>query len=400
MKATGIIVEYNPFHNGHVHHLQAAKQKTQADIVIAVMSGNFLQRGEPAIIDKFHRAKAAIQTGVDIVIELPYPYAVQSSELFAKGAVYSLYELGVTSICFGSEEGKINPFIQAASMLEQSKALYELELHKHLDEGDGFPVASSKAYDAIGLDVLKMNEPNNILGLSYTKTILENNLQIEPLTIQRVHNAYHDTSINHSISSATSIRKELLMYGLSQTVTNTLPSATIKQLKQYKTKSTVWHHWEHYFPFLHYKITSMKPSELKNFLGVDEGLEHRIKETASYTKSYSNWLEKIKTKRYTTNRLQRMFTHILTHTTKEENNRIQQLNSIPYLRLLGMNKSGRHYINQQKKHLSIPLITNLKRDMPHDYLLDERATNIYYSFLHPEQRTALRKQEFSGPYFG
>src|SRR5690625_1791504 len=289
MNACGLVVEYNPFHNGHLYHVNEARKVSNAQIIVAVMSGSFLQRGEPAIIDKFHRAKAAIQTGVDIVIELPYPYAVQSSELFAKGAVYSLYELGVTSICFGSEAGEITPFLQATSILEQSKALYELELHKHLHKGDSFPVASSKAYEAIGLEALEMNEPNNILGLSYTKTILKNNLQIEPLTIQRIHNAYHDTAINHNISSATSIRKELLMYGLSQTVTNTLPSATIKQLKQYKTKSTVWHHWEHYFPFLHYKITSMKPSELKNFLGVDEGLEHRIKETAPYIKSYSNW---------------------------------------------------------------------------------------------------------------
>lgn len=400
MKATGIIVEYNPFHNGHAHHLQATKQKTQADIVIAVMSGNFLQRGEPAIIDKFHRAKAAIQTGVDIVIELPYPYAVQSSELFAKGAVYSLYELGVTSICFGSEAGEITPFLQATSILEQSKALYELELHKHLHKGDSFPVASSKAYEAIGLEALEMNEPNNILGLSYTKTILKNNLQIEPLTIQRIHNAYHDTAINHNISSATSIRKELLMNGLSERVVDTLPNATIHQLKQYKKQATIWHHWEQYLPYLHYKITSMETAELKRFSGVDEGLEHRIKETAPYIKSYSNWLHKMKTKRYTTNRLQRMFTHILTHTTKEENARIKQLNSIPYIRLLGMNKNGRHYIHQQKKHLAVPLITNLKRDMPQHYLLDERATNVYYSILQPKQRIALRKQEFSGPYFG
>lgn len=399
MKAAGIIVEYNPYHNGHVHHLQATKEKTQADVIIAVMSGNFLQRGEPAIIDKFHRAKAAIQTGVDIVLELPYPYAVQSSELFAKGAVYSLYELGVTSICFGSEAGVIDPFLQAVSKLDQSKNIYELELHKHLHQGDAFPVASSKAYDAIGLDILKMNQPNNILGLSYTKTILKNNLPIEPLTIQRVHNAYHDTSINHKIASATSIRKELLMNGLSETVINTLPDATISQLHQYKKISTVWHQWEHYFPYLHYKITSMKSSELEDFLGVDEGLEHRIKETAPYILSYSNWLDKVKTKRYTTNRLQRMFTHILTHTTKEENERFKHLNSVPYLRLLGMNKNGRQYISQQKKHLGIPLITNLKRDLPHEYLLDERATNMYYSILKPEQRIPLRKQEFKGPYF-
>src|SRR5699024_12299892 len=131
-----------------------------------------------------------------------------------KGAVYSLYELGVTSICFGSEAGEITPFLQATSILEQLKALYELELHKHLHKGDSFPVASSKAYEAIGLEALEMNEPNNILGLSYTKTILKNNLQIETLTIQRIHNAIYDTTINNYITSSSSIQQEFTMYTL------------------------------------------------------------------------------------------------------------------------------------------------------------------------------------------
>src|SRR5699024_7461857 len=133
---------------------------------------------------------------------------------------------------------------------------YEFELHKHLHKGDSFPVASSKAYEAIGLEELEMNEPNNILGLRYKKTIFKNNLEIKPQNIQRIHNAYHDNEINHKISSATSIRKELLMNGLPETVVNTLPNATTHQQKQYKKQATVWHHWEQYFPYLHYKITS------------------------------------------------------------------------------------------------------------------------------------------------
>lgn len=399
MKACGIIVEYNPFHQGHVHHIKESKLKANADIIIAVMSGNFLQRGEPAIIDKFHRAKAAIQTGVDIILELPYPYAVQSSESFAKGAVYSLYELGASSICFGSEAGTIHPFIQATSMLNQSKETYEQVLHKQLDQGDAFPLASNKASDAIGLDTLNMNQPNNILGLSYTKTILNNQLPIKPLTIKRIHNEYHDTSIHHSIASATSIRNELLNNGITSNILNTLPASSIEQIQQYKNKTTIWHDWEAYFPYLHYKIMTMESSQLKDLLGVDEGLEYRIKETAFNAMTFSDWLNKIKTKRYTVTRLQRMFTHILTHTTKEENEMYKKLTSVPYLRLLGMSDDGRNYINQKKKQLNIPLITNLKRDLPFNLRVDERATNIYYSILQPKQRKILRQQEFIGPIF-
>lgn len=399
MNACGIIVEYNPFHHGHVHHIKASKQKSNANTVIAVMSGNFLQRGEPAIIDKFHRAKAAIQTGVDIVLELPYPYAVQSSELFAKGAIFSLYEMGVDSICFGSEAGTIHTFIQATNQLNKVKESYEQILHQQLNRGDAFPVASSKAYEAIGLSNLFMNQPNNILGLSYTKTIINNDLPIEPITIKRIHNEYHDTTIDHAIASATSIRKELLSKGLTHNVLNTLPPSSLEQIQQYKNKTTVWHDWEAYFPYIHYKVMSMEASQLKTILGVDEGLEYRIKETAINALTFSDWLNKIKTKRYTTTRLQRMFTHILTHTTKEESEQYKTMTSVPYLRLLAMSNNGRNYINHMKKQLKIPLITNLKRDLSADIRIDERATNVYYSILHPKLRIKLRKQEFTGPIF-
>lgn len=399
MKACGIIVEYNPFHHGHVHHLKASKQKTNADIVIAVMSGNFLQRGEPAIIDKFHRTKAAIQSGVDIVIELPYPYAVQSSDLFAKGAVYSLYEIGVDALCFGSESGMIEPFIQATALLNKSNDTYEHVLHRQLNQGDAFPIASSKAYDAIGLNSLNINQPNNILGLSYTKTIINHQLPIKPFTIKRIYNEYHDTSIHHSIASATSIRKEILHNGINKHIINTVPTSTLRQVQTYKDITSIWHEWEAYFPYLYYKIISTDASELRNILGVDEGIEYRIKEAAFNATTFMDLLNKTKTKRFTMTRLQRMFTHILTHTTKKEIESYNELDSVPYLRLLGMNENGRAYINQMKKHLNIPLISNLKRDLPKKLQVDERATNIYYSILPPKQRKELRRQEFLGPIF-
>src|SRR5699024_6921231 len=171
MKACGLVVEYNPFHFGHLHHLTSSKTLTNADCMIAVMSGNFLQRGEPAIMDKCHRTTAALASGVDIVIELPYSYAVQNSTLFAEGAIKSLHQLGVSSICFGSETGSIEPFSQASTYIQRHQETYQEALQRYLKQGDAFPSASSKAYKEIGLSALDLSKPNNILGLSYVQAI-------------------------------------------------------------------------------------------------------------------------------------------------------------------------------------------------------------------------------------
>src|SRR5690625_3192239 len=197
MRACGLIVEYNPLHNGHVYHIQSAKKVSKADCMIAVMSGPFLQRGEPAIIDKFHRAKAALASGVDIILELPYPYAVQSSQNFAKGAVQTLHEIGVSSICFGSESGMITDFTTSYHLFKKKESLYTETLQENLKLGMSFPQASMLSLEKIGLTTHQMDlsQPNNILGFSYVRTILENNLPIEPFTIKREKNDFHEQII-------------------------------------------------------------------------------------------------------------------------------------------------------------------------------------------------------------
>src|SRR5690625_3404959 len=175
VKACGLIVEYNPLHNGHLYHIKEARNISQAECMIAVMSGSFLQRGEPAIIDKFHRTNAALASGVDIVLELPYPYAVQSSDLFAKGSVKTLYEVGVENICFGSEQGDISHFITSYNIYKDHQDTYRHELKNYLQQGMSFPQASKHAYKKIGLthQDMDLSQPNNILGFSYIKTILD-----------------------------------------------------------------------------------------------------------------------------------------------------------------------------------------------------------------------------------
>jgi len=397
VKACGLVVEYNPFHHGHIHHIQSARKVSDADCIVAIMSGSFLQRGEPAIMDKFHRTRAALRAGADLVLELPYIYAVQSSALFAKGAVRSLHEIGVQSLCFGSELGRIDPFIQTVEILQSTQTTYDTIVKAYLDKGLSYPQASERAYHAVGIDDIDMTQPNNILGLSYVQAMKQAQLPIEALTIKRIHNHYHDDAIHTAIASATSIRKELLLNGLTNRAKQSLPKSTAEELLQYAHLANQWHHWEAYFPFLHYKVMTMDTQQLATIHGVDEGLEHRLIQTSKKATSFYDWINRMKTKRYTQTRLQRMFVHILTNTTKTDVHQAISQATVPYLRLLGMNTTGREFLHKQKKQLNVPIVTNRKKNIPASFELDERATNVYYSILTPDRQQSLRKQEFTGP---
>jgi len=396
VKACGLIVEYNPFHNGHQYHVEEAKKNSNADCIIAVMSGTFLQRGEPAIIDKFHRTKAALKSGVDLVVELPYPYAVQSSRYFALGALRTLHALHTAMICFGSESGEIEPFYNASERLLKRKEEYDDTVRSFMKQGLSFPQASQKAYEKIGLQQVDLFQPNNILGFSYVRTIVEERLPIKALTIKRKQSHYHDTEIVNQIASATSIRQALLKDPTDENVARAVPPHSLEQMITYKEEASLWHDWEDYFNALYLRITSLPLEELRKIHGVEEGIEYRIKEAITKATSFHDLIERVKTKRYTYVRLQRMFAHILTNTKKQEIEPFLNANTVPYIRLLGMNERGQTYLNKKKKALEVPLVTNLTYDYP-ALCLDERAMNVYYSILPVTKRLHLRKQEFQLP---
>lgn len=400
MKACGLIVEYNPLHNGHVYHIQSAKKISKADCIIAIMSGSFLQRGEPALIDKFYRTKSALSSGIDIVLELPYAFAVQNSDLFAHGAIHSLYEIGVDTICFGSESGDVNHFIESYYKLKEHKPIYQQLLAKHLKQGSSYPKASEIAFQEIGLTKgLNLAKPNNILGFSYVKTILDENLPITPLTIKRIKSDYHDTYLQGPIASATSIREQLHKNNrLTSDIIHSLPEPSIQQIKKYRKQSGQWHSWEMYFPFLQYRVLTTTPKQLASIQGVDEGIEYRIISTAKHATSFMNWMKRLKTKRYTWTRLQRMFTHILTNTKKRDIDYISK-RKIPYVRLLGFTSTGQKYLRSMKKQMSTPIITNIQRKSPHLLVLEEKASNAYYSILQPDKRKKFFQQELHPPIF-
>ncbi|MFC0524027.1 nucleotidyltransferase [Pontibacillus salicampi] len=400
MKASGLIVEYNPFHYGHLYHYQMSKEASNADVTIAVMSGNFLQRGEPAIMDKWHRAQLALLSGIDIVVELPYVFAVQNSDLFAKGAVLTLDALQVDSICFGSEQGSISPFIDAYYKQKQQHHKYNHTLQAYLQQGYSYPEASKMAYASIGLTTGKidLSKPNNILGFSYVKSILEHDLSITPLTIQRKQANYHDEEIEHTIASATSIRKAIFnTNSLEDKVQHSLPDTAVEQLKRYKNTTGVWHEWESYFPLLQYIVTVQSPSELRSIHGMEEGLEHRLQQTVLEATSFTEWMHMLKTKRYTWTRLQRVITHLFTNTKKDDVELLSDLDTIPYVRLLGMTKAGRDYIHHIKKDTDTPLLTKLHK-MDHPFLtIEEKAMDSYYTILTPPIKKQVRKREFHPP---
>ncbi|PBB05298.1 nucleotidyltransferase [Salimicrobium humidisoli] len=398
MQASGIIVEYNPFHLGHDFHVTQARKETGADCIIAVMSGPFLQRGEPAIMDKWERARSALLQSVDLVVELPHLFAVQHGDYFSKGAVETLDRLNVSSICFGSEEGNIAPFINSHNKWEHNRENFDEHLTAFLDEGISFPEASRLAYRAVGVDELDLSQPNNILGYSYVKAIKRFAPHIKPETISRIESEYHDEMIKGKISSATSIRREIHKQGeITEGVRQALPDSTVQSLHNYIKNKGKFHQFEDYFPLIQHLLWTTSPEELRQIHGVEEGLEHRLLSSINNSSSFQEMMESVKTKRYTWTRLQRIFVHLITNTRKKDSYLLNE--PVPYVRVLGMNKRGRQYLSEQKKNIEVPLVTQLKQIDHPLFDIDLKAQRTYLYPLSGKQRVESYHREKLPPLF-
>lgn len=397
MNSLGLVVEYNPFHNGHLYHLTKSIKKAKADIVISVMSGNFLQRGEPALVSKWERTRMALQCGVDLVVELPYAFATQKAETFASGAVSILDALQCKSICFGSESGDITPFLTANEILNQSNKQYNELIKQFIKTGVSYPTAKSLAFKELtsDVDVVDLTQPNNILGFYYVKAISVQQSTIKPFTIKRTSAGYHETDfISPTIASATSIRKAL--FSNAGPITDYVPEVTLRILNEYEDTCTL-HNWESYFHLLKYTIMTMSEQDLLRIYEVEEGLENRIKKYILDAHSFQDFMNKIKTKRYTWTRLQRLCTHILTRTTKQDMSFINKNETAPYIRLLGMSANGQKYLNSLKKHIEIPIISKLSA-FQHPLLeIDQRSAATFNMILPEPLRTEKLKAEYSTP---
>lgn len=379
MQAVGLVVEYNPFHNGHLHHVREAKKQTNADVAVAVMSGQFLQRGEPALVDKWARTKMALASGVDVVIELPYAFSTAPANLFAKGAVQLLDAMQCDTLAFGSEQGTITPFLNSFELIEQHREQYNAIIKEAVATGKSYPQALYIAYEQLKNthpnDYIDLAQPNNILGFHYVEAIAQINSTMQPATIQRIAAGYHD-DINKAshIASATGIRKALFEGQSLEQTTQFIPPATLHELNTWQHTHGQFAQWETFWPLLKFAILRHTPMQLTQYADVTEGLENALIKHARASNSYAEFMTALKSKRYTWTRLQRMLTHIYTGITKEQ---LHAISSPSYLRILGMTKLGQAYISSIKKELSLPLISRVGANNDPCLALDVRATDMY-----------------------
>lgn len=376
MKSIGIICEYNPFHNGHLYHLNKIKEMFKDYRIILVMSGNFTERGDVSIIDKWKKTEIALKAGIDLVIELPYFFASQSADTFARGAIEILNELKVEAIVFGSESNDINKLVEIAKLTTNNKK-YDKLVKNYLDEGYNYPTALSNAlFDLTGKRIIKSND---ILGLSYIKEIIKLNSNIKPICIKRT-NDFNDNTLYNDITSSSSIRNALKN---NEEITNQVPDFVKPYLDDV-------HFIDDYYSLIKYKILS-EQDNLKNYQTVDEGIENRILKYIINTNSLDELIFKVKTKRYTYNKINRLLLHILNGFTKEEASNFYH---IEYIRILGFNNNGRSYLNSIKKDVNVPIITSVNSIKSKMLDLEFRTTCVYSSILEYNEAIKLIEKEY------
>lgn len=374
MKVIGLIAEYNPLHLGHIYQINKIKELYPNSIIILITNSCFTQRGDISILNKWNKTKLCLENNIDLIVELPFAYATQSADIFAKGALTILNHLKIDTLIFGSESNNINILTKIVDTQLNNKDYNNL-VKKYLNQGINYPTAMSKALQEI-LNYT-ITEPNDLLGISYIKEIMSNNYNIAQISIKRI-GSYHEKEITNNIISASLIRT---LHLEKKDITNHIPKNTEKYLYNISL--------ENYFPYLKYKILSS--NNLSIYQTVDEGIENRIKKFILTSNSYNELMLKIKTKRYTYNKLNRMFTHILCNFTKEE---AKSFNNIEYIRILGFNTNGRNYLNKVKKNVRIPIITNFSSIKNKMLDLELRTTCVYASILSNEEATKLIEMEY------
>ncbi len=395
MNAVGLITEYNPLHNGHIYHMNRAREISGADIAVAVMSGNFVQRGEPAVIDKYSRAKAAVDSGINLVVELPSFYALSSAEGFAAGAVLTLDALCADSFVFGSECGDIDLLEKCAEIFINETADFQTALKNNLSMGHSYPKARHVALsDLYGNELADVaDSPNNILGIEYIKAVKKYNSAVRPLTIKRVQNGYHDTALDNEIASATAIRKNIV--DLSDNNTDSQIARNInldKHIPQPMT-SLINANFGHTAPvsindfsmLLNYKIADIIYkcgnnkeafcTEMCRYIDMSEDLANRLFAVHKAGLSYTEYADALKNRQYTMTRIQRILMHIILEFTVDLKAKYES-GSAPYIRILGMDGKGRQYLNSIKKSTVIPIITKTA-DYKNLLLEDIYAASVY-----------------------
>ena len=391
MRVVGLIAEYNPFHNGHKYHIEKAKELAKADFVVVVMSGNFVQRGNPAIMPKHLRAEMALKSGANLVIELPVCYATGTAEQFAYGAVSLLDKLGcVDVLCFGSECGDIQSLKSLAQILCDEPAEYKENLQFNLRSGMSFPLARQKAIQSLSEneDLAELLEqPNNILGIEYLKALYRLGSMIEPMTIRREVSHYHDTDLQEQFSSASALRNTIADGDFAQ-LYGQIPSECMPLLEDgYEVRYPVYAN--DFSLLLKYKLLHETSTSLIEYADVSEELANRICNRLNDYVSFDQFCELLKTKEITYTRISRALIHILLGVKKSD------YHEIGYARVLGFHSSASVLLSELKKSSSIPLLSKLGKDdalsdLSRNMLeTDVFASNLYESVVTEKFKTAF-----------
>lgn len=387
MKACGIVAEYNPFHKGHAYQIKKIKKESDAEVIIAVMSGNFLQRGEPAIVDKWTRSAMAVHSGVDLVVELPVIWSTQPADLFAKGAINILKDLNIDYLSFGSEKGKAGDFYEAAEYLNQteSKIFQKIEENEHMNMS--YADKMQKVILKLNPDFpLDLSLPNTQLGLSYQRELfnlgLENKVKLLP--IKRIGSSYREERIDRhpEIASATAIRRAI--FG-GKSYSSYLKKSSLDVFNRNLEQKVSW---ENYFPLLKYQLFAKSKSDLREIYQMTEGLENRLKKFIKESENFEEFISKIKTKRYTRTRLQRLLIYVLLNIKADDVRSFSKAQN--GIRILAFNKKGQLYLNQEKNIIDKMMISNVNRKTK-KYLGYEIKSGQIYRLGNP----SIKKQDFS-----
>lgn len=363
-KVLGIIGEYNPFHNGHLYHLEESKKMTSSNYTVAIISGNFTQRGSTAIIDKWSRTEMALKNGIDLVIELPLLYSISSAENFADGAIKILDSLKVVDyLSFGAETSNVDILDYFADILYKEPLKYKSYLSDELKKGLSFPKARENALAAY-LEENKeflniLSTPNNILGIEYIKALKRHKSDISPISIARFEAGYNDVTYSGNIASATAIRN-ITKNGNFDVLRKLLPTSSYSILMDNIKQGHIVPDLSAFEKQIIYNLRSMYIDEIAELAEVSEGLEYALKTAADSCNTLEELLDKLKSKRYTSTRIQRILLYSLLNITKKDVELSKK--TTPYIRVLGLNNRGKFLISEiANANPKLEIITSVKR---------------------------------------
>lgn len=397
MKTVGLITEYNPFHNGHAYHIEKAKMLTGADRVIVVMSGDFVQRGAPAVMPKHLRTESALLSGASLIIELPVCFATGSAEYFAQGSISLLNQLGcIDSICFGSECGDLHLLKEIAQILADEPIEYQTALKQALKEGASFPAARQEALNIYSDKYSEiLASPNNILGIEYLKALAKIHSKIEPFTIKRIGAGYHDMDIDGQFSSATAIRSDIYQLADVNSSSESLPLTHIQtqvpsschelMKKNYQTRYPV--KADDFSLLLKAKLLSETAGSLSHYLDMSPELANRILRLRNDYLGFEQFCDLLKTKELTRSRISRSLIHVLLGITNDWLTAMKA--PAPYARILGFRRDHADLLGILKQTSDIPLITSPARAVLADTAYQMLELDIYASDLYESVITDL-----------